>query len=175
MKRHYYLVVAFQLLLLMVLIVSKQYTLWSGETVVLKVPQQVDPLSLFRGNYIILSYDISNLNLDAIGTDSKDFKRNDVVYVRLRRDGNYWTASEVSKKKPAALSIKGQIDWANNENIGVVYGIENYFIEQRKAAEIEGMIQEGRRKGEVTVEVKIDGNGNAVINRILLGGEPLDI
>ena len=49
-------------------IFSKQMTLLTGKEVLLKtVP--VDPRDLFRGDYVVLRYDISTIDLETVSTD----------------------------------------------------------------------------------------------------------
>jgi uncharacterized membrane-anchored protein len=45
------------------MLVSHAYPLWVGQEIVLRVVQPIDPRDLFRGDYVILSYRISQLQL----------------------------------------------------------------------------------------------------------------
>ena len=47
----------------------KEYTLSQGQKILLKtIP--LDPRDLFRGDYVVLNYEISQLNLDSIKHDT---------------------------------------------------------------------------------------------------------
>lgn len=245
-KTLFYLAVGLQLLILVGIIGYKQYTLSTGESVLLKMSHPVDPMSLFSGNYIILSYEISTINLTQTPSDYGDFKPGDQVYVKLKKDGEYATVESVGKNKPEGLFMKGKVsrvvktisvgidygDAANqyhshystswdDYNIGdnvyvqtsrddpreitsislikpvttyrksfngtvtsveknitqlsINYGIESYYIPQEKAREIEDRIQKTRREGVVSVGVRVDSLGNAVIEKIFLNDEELDL
>jgi len=45
------------------MLVAHAYPLWVGKEIALRVVQPIDPRSLFRGEYVILSYDLSRLRL----------------------------------------------------------------------------------------------------------------
>ena len=47
----------------------------------------VDPRDLFRGDYVVLTYEIGELRLDRIAGD-KAFRRGDPIHVVLRPDGD---------------------------------------------------------------------------------------
>ena len=77
-------IVLLQVLLLTGMIGYRQHWVDTGEKILLRtVP--VDPRALFRGDYVRLTYEISNLDLDALSVSGK-FERNAKVYVGLERD-----------------------------------------------------------------------------------------
>jgi uncharacterized membrane-anchored protein len=195
---------------------------------------------------MILSYEISTINLTQTPSDSGDFKPGDQVYVKLNKDGEYYTAESVGKNKPEGLLMKGKVsrvvktisvgvdygdaanhyrgyystswdDYSIGDNVyvqtnrdnpkeitsissikpvttyrkpfngtvasveknttqlSINYGIESYYIPQEKARKIEDRIQKTRREGVVSVRVRVDSLGNAVIERIFLDDEELDL
>jgi len=75
----------------------KEFTLKTGEEVMLKT-MPVDPRDLFRGDYVILSYEIGNLDIGSLPTNSANFRVNDQVYVALIKEENYGVASGIYKK-----------------------------------------------------------------------------
>ncbi len=89
----------------------------NGREVVLEVIP-VDPRSLFRGDYVVLGYDISRFDLPA-GAPTPE--RNAPYYVTLKKtDGPNWHAVGGSVEKPADVKpdevvIKGRVDWIGRQ------------------------------------------------------------
>ena len=54
----------------------------------------VDPRDIFRGDYVILTYDIAQLPLAYLEGDS-DFTSGDTVLVELAQEGETWKAVSV--------------------------------------------------------------------------------
>lgn len=100
MRTKFVVIIMLQVLLLTGIIAYREYWVRTGEKIVLKtVP--VDPRDIFRGDYVHLNYEITNLDLDKL--KAKDtFKMNDKAYVSLIKssDGT-WRASSVSKTIPS--------------------------------------------------------------------------
>jgi uncharacterized membrane-anchored protein len=99
MRIKFIVIILLQILLLAGIIVYRANWVSSGERVLLRtVP--VDPRDIFRGDYVSLNYEISNLNLDELGV-KESFNLNEKIYVFLdkKEDGTY-SASSVSKTVP---------------------------------------------------------------------------
>ncbi|MCU7940531.1 MAG: GDYXXLXY domain-containing protein [gamma proteobacterium symbiont of Bathyaustriella thionipta] len=175
-------IILIQSLLLVLMIASRQVIL-SSETVVILETQPIEPRSLFRGDYVRLNYEINELQLDELAGD-KIFKTNDIVYIVLQKKDLYWKAQSVVLKKPDVenkhqVFIRGVIKRVTNRqwnpdlksrkdttSIRVSYGIENYFV-----PEGEGIKFERPEAGDkVTLEIALDGEGNAAIKSLLLNG-----
>ena len=172
-------VVALQFLILFGMIGYKQYTVATGETVRLKV-QPVDPRSLFRGDYVRLSYDISRLDLDRLAS-GEYFGPRDTVYVELAPgDDGYWHAVAAYRKRRAVegghILLKGQTESGRffgpgqpGTTVAVDYGIEEVFVPEGSGRAVE------TSQAELGLEVKVDRFGNAVPRRILVDGEPFKL
>jgi len=134
------------------------FPLLIGETVILKT-QPVDPFDLLRGQYLIIDYEISHVNLSA------DAKEGDSVYVSLKEgDDKIWHAEKVSLSKPeSGVFIKG-IAKQSWRGLAVEYGIEQYFFE--RDAHIPRMD---------SVRAKVDNTGQARIVELLMDGQALNI
>lgn len=150
-------------------IASKQFTLKTGKTIVLET-EPVDPRDLLRGDYVILSYKIGQLDLGTLKSEKKNYKYGEIVYVGLAPKGKYWKAVSVSSKKPAergTVFIKGRImqDW--RRGITVNYGIESYFVPEGKGKEFEEALRWGS-KVRVVVEAAVDADGSALIKKVYL-------
>ncbi len=131
----------------------------TGQTIVLAT-RPVDPFDILRGQYIVINYEISRVNL------SSGAKEGDSVYVSLKEgDDKLWHADKVSLSKPdSGIFIRGTAkqSW---QGFGVEYGIEQYFFERN--AELP--------RTNLTVEVKVSSSGQARIKQLLYNGKPVKI
>jgi len=188
-KKIFYLTIVFWLLLFSGFILYKEYTLRTGTEVVLKT-MPVDPRDLFRGDYVVLNYEISTLDLDEVPAEDPYFNYNDRIYLALALEDGYGVPKKVYRNPPDdELYIKGTVkeliyDWGEDENgliteeshikeIRVEYGIESYFVPEGRGIEIESQQWTGE-KG-VGVKVVVDKYGNAVIKGLLIGGQEVEI
>ena len=171
-RRHFYTVVGFQILLLLLMIAYRQYTLSTGQAIMLHLQRPVDPRSMFSGNYVLLSYDISTLDKKKMGIVDA-FKYGDTIHVSLSKEGIYWVVKSAGKEIPDTLYIRGTVTSGWSDDIRVEYGIEQYYIPDSQAKEIENKLRAAEDPGEAAVEVIVDSNGNAAISQVLLGNEKL--
>lgn len=169
---------------LFALVESRAGILRSGTEVRLRtVP--VDPRDLFRGDYVVLGYEISTLDPAKLGGE-RDFRRGETVYVRLApgTDG-FARAVSLSKSLPAGTAaepvIAGRVTGVNvcgtNESgaidcsqerrvLRIAYGLESYFVPQGSGLAIE---RTERRRIEVVAAVSA--SGEAAIKRLLIDGK----
>ena len=135
------------------------WPLLTGTTVILKI-QPIDPLDVFRGQYLTISYEISSVVLPA------ETKEGDTIYVSLKEgDDKIWHAEKVSLIRPESdVFIKGTAkkSW---RGLGVEYGIEQYFFERN--AELPWR--------NLQVKVKISSSGQARIVELLQDGKSFNI
>ncbi|MBS4023541.1 MAG: GDYXXLXY domain-containing protein [Dethiobacter sp.] len=170
MKRRYWftLAVALQIAVLFVMMGAKGYTLAYGTKIYLKT-LPVDPWDLFRGDYVILRYEISELDLKTVTSGSDIYNRNDKVYVTLEEQGKYWVARSVSKRRPddGSLAISGTVRYYNeySNTLHVIYGIESYFVPQHQGRSIEDS------RATLDAEVSVDRWGNSGLSRLFINGE----
>jgi uncharacterized membrane-anchored protein len=163
-------VVGLQFLLLFGVIGYKQYTVATGETVVLKVVP-VDPRSLFRGDYVRLSYDISTIDPARLG-GADYLTAGETVFVELAPgDGGYWSAVAVYQDRRSVedghVLIKGKATtsrFGSDRTVRVEYGVEEVFVPEGSGRAIE------TSREQVGVEVKVDRFGNAVARKIVIEG-----
>lgn len=166
-KNSFFIIGVFWLILIFGFISIKEFTLRTGREVLLKTTP-VDPRDLFRGDYVILAYDISTLNLDNILADRVGFGVKDRVYVSLDTKTEYAIPQMIysSRPKNEALFIRGIVKNINGGILNVEYGIESYFVPEGKGRRIESA--RGKNLG---VKVSIDKSGNAAIKMLLLDGK----
>lgn len=156
-KKLFLMIGIFWIVIIFGFIAVKEYTLRTGQEVILKT-QPVDPRDLFRGDYIILNYIIG-------GVDVSDFKEGNTVYVGLMiNEEGYGESTGVYKSPPEGLFIKGTIKKGLFGGSNVEYGIESYFVPEGKGRSIE-------RSRNLEGKVAIDKSGNAVLKAVLIDGE----
>ena len=128
-----------------------------GEEIRLKA-QPVDPLDIFRGNYVVLRYEISSLSA------ANDVRRGDTVCADLFKSSDAWTARFALPERPSGKTICGRArdDARAGEPVGIEYGIETYYASAERAREIESSI----RRGQLYVVVDLDEDGSARIERL---------
>lgn len=151
-------------------IAFKEFTLRTGDQVLLKtVP--VDPRDLFRGDYVVLRYEISAINTDGLHYQASDFKAGDKVYVLLNVDNDkVATLVDIDRNKPDnGAFIKGTVKEASNSRLNIEYGIESYFIPEGKGNQIERNIM------KIYTKVAINNFGDAVIKSLVLDGQDIKL
>jgi len=136
------------------------WPLMTGKTVILAT-RPVDPFDILRGQYIIINYEINNIPA------FQEAKQGGSVYVVLREDENkIWRYQSASLSKPQeSIFIKGTVKSVYSDNMGVEYGIEQFFFE--RSADFP--------QRDLTVEAKISSLGQARIVNILHNGGPINI
>jgi len=166
-KKYWFLAIGiFWLAIIIGFIGFKEFTLRTGQEVLLKT-QPVDPRDLFRGDYVILNYQISTLDLDSLQSDFRDFKDDQYVYVSLDLADGYGAPAKISRNAPEeGLYLKGKVIDSMNSRLAVSYGIESYFVPEGEGREIERYTGRG-----LDVKVSIDKFGNAVIKSLLVDGK----
>lgn len=150
----------------------------NGREIVLEVIP-VDPRSLFRGDYVILGYDISRFKLPA---GSKPPERNAPFYLTLRKGvGDNWQAVAGSPTFPAQVQpdeivIKGRVDYVSRPDrdqpqeqasVGLHYGIESYFVPEGTGMELEQMV--GDKK--ISALIAVAPSGEAAIKGLISEGK----
>jgi len=147
---------ALQVLVLLAMIALRAVPLVVGENILLRVVP-VDPRELFRGEYVMLSYELSRIPSGGIEGIPQDLRGPDLrswhgrtVYVSLvpESDGKHWRADKVSVRRPAeGKHIRGRITrWGQIE-----FGIEAYYVQEGKGREYETAVRDRRLSAEVAV------------------------
>jgi len=142
-----------------------QLDLASGAEIRL-VAQPVDPLDVFRGNYVVLRYELSTLSV------AFQAERGDRVCAPLREENGVWNAGIGVPERPAdGLVICGRARRdAVDGQVEVEYGLETYYASAEKARELERALA----TGPVIVVVDLDEDGSARIERLEVDGRTFD-
>ena len=150
----------------------------------------IDPRDLFRGDYVILTYDISELRLDRLDGD-KEFEKGDAIFVKVRPEGADGRAVAVGayRSRPTVQApevvIEGRVTSSGRyprlavnrdgceakapcQIVDVAYGIESYFV-----PEGEGRAIEAADKSRLEVVAAVSRSGEAAIKRLLMDGRLL--
>jgi uncharacterized membrane-anchored protein len=144
-----------QLVILVAMIGLRAIPLVTGQTVLVRV-QPVDPRDLFRGDYVILSYDFSRASRDSIQglaeREVRDSRKTEgrPVYVTLVPDSDrvHWRAGKYTLAKPdGGLFLKGQMGRYGS----LQFGIESYFVQEGTGHRYERAIREHKLSAELAV------------------------
>ena len=156
----------FQVAVLVAMIAVRATPLVFGDTILLRVVP-VDPRDLFRGDYVILSYDFSRRPPQGIEGLPQTWDYRDkawqglTVYVSLipDADGRHWRADKVSISRPTSgRYIRGRIAASGQ----LEFGIEAYYVQERKGREYEQAIRNRR----LSAEVALTSDGTAALRRL---------
>ena len=148
----------------------------TGREVVMEVTP-VDPRSLFRGDYVILSTAASRIPGNLL-PDTK-LTPSDVIYVTLARKESVWAPVAASLSHPGKVAddqivLKGRPSYAisnrwaaSGSSFFIRYGIESYFVPEGKGRDIETLV--GEKKVSVILSVSAD--GTAAIKGLIAEGK----
>ena len=177
------MIVVAQLLLILGLIGQHEYRERAWRSIRLRV-EPVDPVSLFRGRYVNLGYDFSQLE-----TKGGNWKKGETVYLQLTPDeeGNWQLAGfgRSPEAEAGALVLQGRVEhfyawvWrprgverpAGLHTLTVRTGLESYFLSERRAPEIERL---PRDQYEMAVEIAVAADGRAVLKQLYVRGVPAE-
>lgn len=136
----------------------------------------VDPRDLFRGDYVILSYDISRIR-EADVTGDRDFVDGSEIYVSLAAEGGTWKAVSIHKAPPGeGTYLAGVVADVTDDTAGcvpsckayrVAYGLEQFFVPEGEGKELETL----RNDQRISVDVAVGSGGRAALKRLLVDGE----
>lgn len=155
--------VVLQILVLTGMIAGKAISQRSGDLILLRVVP-VDPRDLFRGDYVILGYEISRIpprGIDGLPVprrwdDAPDWQGR-TVYVSLvpEGDGQHYGGGAVSTvpPPPGVRFIAGTVVDPSR----ITFGIESYFVQEGKGKKYEDAI----RNHQLSAEVSLTSRGHA--------------
>lgn len=162
-----------QTALLAWMIVDRGMLLASGTEVRLSVVP-VDPRDLLRGDYVVLSYEISRLNEADLNGDS-GFDDGDSIFVVLESHGDFWKALAIFREEPSSGPfIRGVVNWINSSGpscdttgcriLDVDYGLGKFFVPEGEGRQLENL----RNDQRMSVDVSLGQHGRSAIKRLLV-------
>jgi uncharacterized membrane-anchored protein len=139
-----------------------------NNTVVHLETRPVDPRDMLRGDYVILSYDISTVPLDLFQpTPQRDPMDGNEVFVVLEKKGTFHRAVRASMSWPEVQAgqvvIRGRVDrnWSPNV-IRINYGLERYYVSEGT----------GNPRGKLTADATVSKDGRPILKQLYLDGRP---
>lgn len=179
---------------LLAMIAWRQWPLVTGREIVLAT-EPVDPRSLFRGDYVDLTYQASTLS--QADMPLPDVEEGQTVYIPLAgptEPGGGWRAAGVMTRPPIGpiLYLRGRVATVHRNPpmpapagepeprlppscgaegcmvLGIDYGIESYFVPEDTGTRLEDLAREG---GRLSVIVAIDRRGRAAVAGLMIDGE----
>lgn len=168
MTKRLFLLVALQIALLLTIVGKYHYISAVGEVITLKTAP-VDPRDLFYGDYVILNYEVSQIDRSTVKTDLREEREGPItVYVLLEKRNHPWyEAVGVYENRPApsenqaVLRAKLSYFQPNMDTFSLTYGLERYYVEENT-----GRQWEERRDELSLVDVRVTDGGDAVIERL---------
>jgi uncharacterized membrane-anchored protein len=169
-----------QVALIGLMVFDRAQILREGTEVMLQT-RPVDPRDFLRGDYVVLTYDISWIAAGALKDSPAKSKD---IYVKLapKPETDVYDVVSVHPEPvavgPGEVLIHGQVvsgitcgPQAHNycERINITYGIEKYFVPEGEGRNIES----ARNQGKVVIVAAVAPNGRAAIKRLLLEGKPV--
>jgi uncharacterized membrane-anchored protein/uncharacterized membrane protein len=152
------LVIGLQFVLIGAQIAKSEYILSTGDLIKLEL-QPLDPRSLIQGDYVILSYSISSIEVN------NNVKQGEKVQVILSPNeagvyeytGVYTYKGELNKEytiTDADVMINARYDgWS-----GLIYGIESFFVPEGTGREVE--------RNARYAYVKVASNGDSILIKL---------
>jgi uncharacterized membrane-anchored protein len=161
--RPFILAAALQIVSIIVFAGVREIMLQTGREYLLET-RPVDPRDIFRGDYVVLGYEISSLNYCC-------YQVGETIYVMLEERDGVARAVGHQHEPPtdARPFIRGQVTRVTSGSgrpIDVEYGIESYFVPEGTGRDIEARIRQGN--GAVHVRVAVDRFGTAVIKELVM-------
>lgn len=148
----------------------------------------IDPRDLFRGEYVTLGFEISELRPAALNS-AEEFEAGERLFVGLQTDEEgTWAPVSVAKSLPSNPAgnrryIAGRVVYAypsappresDSEppcpdpctTLAIEYGIESYFVPEGQGKELEA----ARDDSKVEVLVAVTATGRAAIKGLIVDG-----
>lgn len=161
------------------MIVSRASVLRSGQEVVLRTAP-VDPRDLLRGDYVVLTYEISSIPVERLKGKPPEDGAYAPLYVRLKpAEDGYWVVEEASFTPLPDLDGSAVLTsdpiyvsnwmWSPGSQINLTYGIERYYVPEGEGRPIE----DARNDKRVSVAIRVAASGRAQIRALMLDGRAL--
>ncbi len=154
---------ALQVVLLLAMTGLNAAPYFVGETIRLKVVP-VDPRDLFRGDYVILRYDLSTVPAEGIEgiADSRsggDHWRphepeEQTVYVSLEKDvqGDCWHATKFSVRRPTSGKfLRGTYRRYCYGGTNIIYGLESFYVPEGTGRQYEDAARQRKLVAEIAL------------------------
>lgn len=135
----------------------------------------VDPRDFLRGDYVILSYPISQIRSDRIG-GGEAFSAGQTIYVALAPENGSWRLDGVHARPPkTGFFLKGKVETVRRDERGCVppcnvyeiaYNLEKFFVPEGAGLALEKL----RNDQRLEVDIAVAADGRAGLKRLLVDG-----
>jgi len=137
------LAVLFQIIIIVYMVTASMMPLVTGKEIVLRtIP--IDPRDLLRGDYVVLNYSFSRLDLDSIKNDIRhgNYKFGDELFVELEKKNAYYEPVGIWKNPPEnktfmKVIVQYYYDYDKHGDVFVKGGIESYYTDSETARNLE--------------------------------------
>lgn len=166
-----------QLALIAAMVIDRAGVLRDGKEIPLQT-RPVDPRDFLRGDYVVLSYEISSVPARELFWSKLPEDHDGRIFVKLapKADGFYGVVSAHFEPVPVGgqeVLIRGRLSdrrpCTTCDTLRVNYGLEKFFVPQGEGRELEN----ARNQNKVTVVAAVTSSGRAAIKRLLLDGKPV--
>lgn len=138
------------------MILIESLPLMVGERIVLAV-KPVDPRDFFRGDYVILNYDVNSMVISdgeklILPWNRSRTYDDQAVYVELEQvpGSGEWTGKQATITRPTGVKyLRGRI--TSDYRQPLKFGIEAYFVQEGQGRELELQRNERKLKAEIAV------------------------
>lgn len=148
----------------------KQYTITTGTEVLLRM-RPVDPRDVFRGDYMTINYEISDLGGIPRGNETA-LQAGETAFTTLSLTAEkVATATQVARVRPPAgvLYLRGTV----NEWKQIVYGIESYFIPEKTGSDLSRKLW--KDPAHTYVRVSVDKEGRGIVRGFVVNGVNVEL
>jgi len=157
-----YFAISLPLIILLSMSFVPLMTYFFGETIYLEtVP--VDPRDPFRGDYVMLGFEINEVPISKFPEELKDEStyddyKNEDLYAVLKKEGDYFVVDYMSFTAPdhpyylwAKVYSGGPLNSIYSNTVYVEYPIDRYFVPENTGLELEELSRAGKLEAEVKV------------------------
>jgi uncharacterized membrane-anchored protein len=163
--------VALQLFALAYLAGEREWILRTGRVIHLRTTP-MDPMDAMRGAYVRLNYPISNVPRsfcrDGLADTSRpldQLPRDLKVFAQLElEETGFGELASLSDRRPTdGVFLRGRLERSWGNTLNVRYGLEAFFMQQEKAAEVEQQRWQQSRGVPLIVDVAVSARGVGVL------------
>jgi len=146
------------LILLSMTVLPLKTMLWGEEILLKTIP--LDPTDFFRGDYVILNFEISQISLDKFPQEFRDEEHKyygKTVYAVLKPGAKFPQVDRISLEKPKeGTYLKCRYNYIDQStgSVHVSYPFDRYFIPENRGRELDQL----SREGKLVAKIKVSGD-----------------
>jgi uncharacterized membrane-anchored protein len=155
-------IILFWIIILGGFLFYQQTRLTGGHDIWVK-PQPVDPRDMFRGDYVIFTYDFSRFQKDYYTQGGYSEENTELYAILSNQTGGYYQLERFSTQPPEDMNtifLKGRAVDGLHEGAVITYNIESYFVQEGEGKEYENLVG-----SDLLVNIHINTKGEATINK----------